>query len=61
MVQGVQLQQNLVHLWVLGNQALLALLEIQVYLADLVDPSAPTVLGEEQNQFNDLFGFCLLV
>lgn len=40
----VQLQQSLVHLWVQGNQVLLAVPEIQAYLPDLVDPSVLMVL-----------------
>lgn len=40
----VQPQQSLVHLWVQGNQVLLAVLGIQIYLADLIDPSALVVL-----------------
>lgn len=46
MVLVVQLQQSLVHLWVQGNPVLLAVLGIQVYLADLIDPSVLVVLSE---------------
>lgn len=44
LVQVVQLRQNPVHLWLLGNQVLLAVLDLQAFLADLVDPSVLMVL-----------------
>lgn len=44
-VQVVQRQQNLVHLWLQGNLDLLAVLDLLVCLVNLVDPSARMVLG----------------